>query len=161
MGPHAGRLRSAVSVCPQRLYLGRRQVSVCVSRYRRCSGEGEGRRVHQQQAAAEVKRVGLKKNLTPRTKGNISVYFNSKMIPIFQATSHLDESREHFCFPVLLYRDKVSEVVALPATARAEQPPTTHRVLQTPPRHRNHFHKHHNTGLDSVSLSGEEQEEKN
>lgn len=106
-----------------------RQGRVCVSCYRRCSGEGEGRRARQQQAAAEVKRVGLKKNLTPRTKGNISVYFNSKMIPIFQAMSHLDESREYFCFPVLLYRDKVSEVVALPATARAEQPPTTHRVL--------------------------------
>lgn len=141
-----------------------RQVGVCVSRYRRCSGEGEGRRAHQQQVAAEVKRLGLKKNLTPRTKGSISVHFNSKMIPIFQATSHLDESREYFCFPVLLNRGKVSEVVALPAPARAEQPPTTHRVLprltQTPPRHRNHFHKHHNTGLDSVSLSGEEQEEK-
>lgn len=49
--------------------------------------------------AAEAKRVGLKKNLTPRTKGNLSVYFNSKTVPIFQAVSHLDESREDFCFP--------------------------------------------------------------
>lgn len=161
---HARRLRSVFSVCSLKLYLGMRQASVCVSPYRRCSGEGEQRRARQQQAAAEVKRVGLKKNLTPRTKGNTSVYFNSKMIPIFQATSHLGESRECFCFPVLLYRGKASEVMALPVTARAEQPLTTRRVLpsltQTPPRHRHHFHKHPNGGLDSVSLSGEEQEEK-
>lgn len=138
--------------------------ALAFSLYGRRGGEGEGRRAHQQEAAAQGKRVGLQKNLTPRTKGNISVYFNSKMIPIFQAMSHLDESREYFCFPVLLYRGKVSEVVALPATARAGQSPTTRGMLpwltQTPPRHRNRFHKHHNTGLDSVSLSGEEQEEK-
>lgn len=61
-------------------------------------GKGGGR-VQWLQAAAEVKRVGLKKNLTPRTTGNLSVYFNSKIVPIFQAVSHLDESREDFCFP--------------------------------------------------------------
>lgn len=78
--------------------------------------------------------------------------------------SHLGESRECFCFPVLLHRGKASEVMALPVTARAEQSLTTRRVLpsltQTPPRHRHHFHKHPNGGLDSVSLAGEEQEEK-
>lgn len=28
--------------------------------------------------------------------------------------SHLDESQQDFCFPVLLYRGKASEVVAVP-----------------------------------------------
>lgn len=162
--PHvAGRLRSVFGVCSHRRYPGARQVSRCVSLYRRGSGDGEGRRAHQHQAAAEVKRVGLKTNLTPTTRGNISVYFNSKTIPVFQATSHLDVSRKYFCFPVLPYRGKVSEVMALPASAHAEPSPTTHRVLpsltQTPPRHRNHFHKQRTTGPDSVSLLGEEQEE--
>lgn len=61
---HARRLRSMFSVCSLKLYLGMRQASVCVSPYRRCSREGERRRACQQQAAAEVKRVGLKKKIS-------------------------------------------------------------------------------------------------
>lgn len=34
-------------------------------------------------SAEEVKRIASKKNLTPRPKGKVSVYFNSKMILIF------------------------------------------------------------------------------
>lgn len=74
--------------------------------------------------------------------------------------SCLDESREYFCFPVLLQWGEGWEVVALPARHKPRHLTALPRPAQTPPRHRNHFHKHHNTGLDSVSLSGEEQEEK-
>lgn len=44
--------------------------------------------------------------------------------------SHLDESQQDFCFPVLLYRGKASEVVAVPVQ---NSPQKTHSVLPTPP----------------------------
>lgn len=98
------------------------------------------RRAHQHQAAAAgVKRVGLKKNLIPRTTGNISVYFNSKMIPIFQAMSHLDELREYFCSLIL-------------AGTKSQRLWNPQQLLPSHPnasQHRNH--QHHNTGLDSAS----------
>lgn len=96
--------------------------------------------------AAEAKRVGLKKNLTPRTKGNLSVYFNSKTVPIFQAVSHLDESREDFCFPGQSLRAA----------------PTTPGVVPSPsaPALAWHRHGHHTAAPCWGGPSGEEQEGK-
>lgn len=108
---------------------------------------------HHNRAAAEVKKVGSKKNLTPRPKGKVSVYFNSKMILIFfQAMSHLDESQQDFCFPVLLYRGKASEVVAVPVQNSPQKLTACCQHHQTPPRQPPPQHR------TLLRLSGEEQE---
>jgi len=148
-------------VCSQKLYLGRWQASICVSLHRRCSGEEkEGEPISNR--LLQQRRVGLNKNLTSRTQGNILVYFNGKMVPVLQAASHLDESREYFCFPVLQHQGSLRgrgstcdcPCGTTPSTRELLPPPPT------PPQPGNRCHKHHYTGLHSVSLSGEEQEEK-
>lgn len=66
--------------------------------------------------------------------------------------SHLDESQQDFCFPVLLYRGKASEVVAVPVQNSPQKLTACCQHHQTPPRQPPPRHR------TLLRLSGEEQE---
>lgn len=99
----------------------------------------DGRRAHQHQAAAAgVKRVGLKKISLLEQQEIFQYILKSKMIPIFQAMSHLDELREYFCSLIL-------------AGTKSQRLWNPQQLLPSQPNASQHRNQHHNTGLDSAS----------
>lgn len=146
----------ACSVCSQKLSLGMRQVSICVSLQRRCGGNGEERGRKERPAATDCCRSekGWFKEQKLSLLGQKEVFQYSlivkwflffKQCPTWMSLRSISASRS-CCTGAKSTRLWPS----------GQQPPTP-----APPRHQDHLHNYHSTGLCSDSLSQEEQELKN